>query len=110
MADTEHLLRAALAATAEPEDAGFTDEVSLHLDRMERRRRVVLTVLMIVALLLVGGMIAGLIGSAQVLTRLPMTAGMVVPVAVRDPLLLWASYMAFLGLAVIAFPLVRLRS
>jgi hypothetical protein len=110
MDKTEDLLRAALAATAEPADAGFSLEVATRIEATERRRWLLLALLMAVGAVLLAVMLTGLLSLGPLWALLGRQNWFVLSPTALDLLSMWASVVGVLGLAVVAFPWVRSRT
>jgi hypothetical protein len=109
MEKTEDVLRAALAATTEPADAGFADQVALRIDALERRRRVLLALAMGAGALLLGAMVAGLLSLAPLWARLAGQNWFALSPVALDLASTWAWVVGLLAVAVVAVPWVRSR-
>lgn len=110
MNETEDLLRAALAATPEPAEAGFAQRVATRVDATERRRAILLALLMTAAALLLAAMFVGLFSLAQLWAGLAQQNWFSLSPAALNLVSMWASIVGVVGLAAIALPLVRSRA
>ncbi len=109
MNETEEFLRAAFAATADPPDAGFTRRVAARIDAVERRRSILLALLMTTGGLLMAAMTVGLFRLGHLWELLANQNWFFLPLTGSDLISTWASTLVFVLAAVITFPLVRSR-
>ncbi len=110
MNNTEELLKAAFAATAEPQDAGFARGVVMRIDAVARRRRVLLVLAMIIGAMLLATMFAGLFWLEPLWAQLAQHSWFTPPPGALTLVAWWAEIVGLTTVAAIAVPVVRSRT
>jgi len=108
MSETEEILRAALAAATEPADAGFARQVAMRVEAIERRRGVVLALLMTTGALLLAAMFVGLLELEPLWELLARQNWFSLPAL--NAVAGWESVAGFIAVTAIAFPMLRSRT